>query len=460
MYNINDCINNTLVVTNIKIIKKNNRKIPYYQYRCLKCGYDCGGYYYKGVFYEENWVSAINGCACCSGKYCVTGLNDIATTDKYLINYFYNTDDGYKYRSGSEAKIMMICPFCNEKKLYKIADLKNKRYLPCVCNDNISIPNKFAYYVFQQLKEQNQIHDYCREYQPVWGKPYFYDNYFTINHTQYIVELDGELGHGLKIYGDNKNSKDTQGLQRDIIKDALAKENNVILIRIHTPYKNNNYLDFLKEQVYSNLSNLVNLNTINWNLVYSNVYKNTIKEVCTYYEQNHCLFSQETNLLNHMSNKFILQRQTIVKYLKIGKKYGWCSYMTRSEIKKNKYLEVITLYNKGVTLVNDIAQQLDLPEYTVKRLLNEGTKENLCYYSGKEVLKKTHQKPVYVLASNGELLKYYSSNNQCSESSLTDFGVYFSKNKISQFCTGNYPAKTYKGYIFTHELQGEHIYGI
>ena len=74
-----------------------------------------------------------------------------------------------------------------------------------------------------------------REYSRDWcgsgtRKAYSYDNYFEVNNKKYIVEMDGGLGHGKRTYKSSK--KDTNGIKRDIIKDNLAKEHNIEIIRV------------------------------------------------------------------------------------------------------------------------------------------------------------------------------------------------------------------------------------
>lgn len=91
--------------------------------------------------------------------------------------------------------------------------------MSCECNDNISMPNKIAYYSIKDIKN---ITNYQREYSPKWLKPYRYDNYFEYNHKQYVIEMDGAVGHGHNKY--KSLEPDVDGLVRDNIKDERSKK--------------------------------------------------------------------------------------------------------------------------------------------------------------------------------------------------------------------------------------------
>ena len=69
---------------------------------------------------NEKWVTESNmekqGCNCCSGKKVVKGINDIATTDPWMIPYFKNEEDVYTHSSCSGKVADVICPICNKEK--------------------------------------------------------------------------------------------------------------------------------------------------------------------------------------------------------------------------------------------------------------------------------------------------------------------------------------------------------
>ena len=92
-----------------------------------------------------------------------------------------------------------------------------KRGFHCTaCDDGISFPNKFGRSLLGQLPIE-----YCEyEWNPYWLKPYKYDSYFVYYGNEYVLEMDGDLGHGNKQF--NSKEKDVVGLSRDKLKDALA----------------------------------------------------------------------------------------------------------------------------------------------------------------------------------------------------------------------------------------------
>lgn len=112
-----------------------NRK--WYKYRCIKCG-------------NENWISEYRlkrkaGCnACCaSPQKVVRGINDIATTDAWMIPYIKNKEDAYKYNKSSGKCIDFVCPYCGKIYNKPIQYVFRKKHLSCICSDGISFPNKF-----------------------------------------------------------------------------------------------------------------------------------------------------------------------------------------------------------------------------------------------------------------------------------------------------------------------------
>ena len=83
-----------------------------------------------------------------------------------------NPEDGYKYSQCSAQKVEWKCPSCGHIQKAMISNVY-KRGLSClICNDGISIPNKFMASLLEELKE-----DYTPEY-IITGANYRYDFYF------------------------------------------------------------------------------------------------------------------------------------------------------------------------------------------------------------------------------------------------------------------------------------------
>ena len=60
---------------------------------------------------KELW-SRNTGCPVCKSFKVVKGYNDIATTAPWMIKYFSNKDDAYKYTMKSSNKVLTKCPNC------------------------------------------------------------------------------------------------------------------------------------------------------------------------------------------------------------------------------------------------------------------------------------------------------------------------------------------------------------
>ena len=122
------------------------------------------------------------------------------------------------------------------------------------------------------LKQTDTKFDFIkREYRPEWcsftlsnGKSKYgiYDIYFSVNGIEYVVEKDGEFHN--KSY---KNSKLTieEIKEIDSIKDKLAHEHNINMIRIDCAYCNENRFQYIKENVCnSKLADIVNLSNVDF----------------------------------------------------------------------------------------------------------------------------------------------------------------------------------------------------
>lgn len=379
-YNIGDHIIDDLYVTDRKIINASQ----YYKISCKKCGFASQDHYViknkELKHIDEYWclvttLKELKGCPCCFEKrsaIVVTGINDITTTDPWMIKYLANKDDAKKYSSGSNHPILMKCPDCGYERLYKPASLKTYTHLSCSCNDNYSLPNKFSYFVFKGMRN---ISNYQREYSPDWLKPYSYDNYFEYDNKKYVVEMDGALGHGKKSFGSKQ--KDVVGLKRDNIKDSLAKERGITVIRVNSEKSDLNYL---KENMQNMLSDIIDMSSVNWKYVYEKATSNIVKSVCEYAKSNYTFIGDkltEGKYIEEISIKFDIAPATVVRFLKIGRDLGWCEYTTYWERAKIIEDKVYELYqqdrNQGYEI---IAQKLGIEIWNVANATKKLIKNN------------------------------------------------------------------------------------
>ena len=182
-YNIGDQINGFEIIEHIEKKYSVNSKYRRAAYRC-RCLID--GY----IFEKKDYEIEKSGCPVCAHIVTSKGINDSATTDSWMVKYFENSDDAFKYAKNSNIKVNMKCPYCGTLKEMRIADLNKKGFSCPVCSDGISYPNKFAHELFSQLS--GQYKEYVFEYSPDWAGLCKYDNYIKYNDgKEIIIEMDG-----------------------------------------------------------------------------------------------------------------------------------------------------------------------------------------------------------------------------------------------------------------------------
>ena len=278
-----------------------------YKYHCNKCGNE--------DWMEYRHLSDSIGCNVCANKKIVVGINDIPTTDPWMVNYFQGGYDEAKlYTSGSNKYIYPICPDCGRIKSKKVTIQSIKIYhsIGCICNDKRSYPNKFSYALLEQLPVEN----WETEYSPEWANSYRYDNYFEYCGNKYILEMDG----GFHFKNNNLSGLTAEEAKLiDDYKDNLAKDHNIKVIRINCLKSD---LDYIKNNILnSELNLLFELSNVDWYICDKNSQKNIVKEVCKYWEENNHPQYSEIKRFFH-----IKADTTIRSYLKKGNKFGWCNY--------------------------------------------------------------------------------------------------------------------------------------
>ena len=306
----------------------------WYKYKCHKCGFDGGEHYKNGEYQEEYWIEESHllgkrktGCAVCcpTPRIIVPGINDIPTTDPWIVKYFQGGYDEAKlYTKSSGQKIYPICPDCRriKDKLIKINNIYTEKSIGCSCTDGQSYPNKFCHSLLEQLNM-----NFITEYSPEWIKPKRYDFYFELNEQKYIVEMDGNLGHGNIDNSMNGITKE-DSRQIDDYKDKLAVEHNIIVIRIDSKISE---LEYIKDKILnSELNNIFNLSKVNWLKCEEFALSNLVKKACEYKRDNPDMTTTQIGKIMNIS------RTTIKKYLKKGTKiWDWISYDAKEEMRKH-----------------------------------------------------------------------------------------------------------------------------
>ena len=268
----------------------------------------------------------------------IPGFNDIHTTRPDVEEWMHNKEDAYKYSMSSKEKILWDCPDCKNTFEERICNVKSNRLSCPFCSDGISYPNKFMYNSLYQIKDDLDFLE--REYNPDWCKFEFngnercgkYDVYFGINGQRYIVEMDGGLGHGNKVHTNSLLSQD-ELLQIDLIKDKLAQEQGIQVIRIDCNYKTDNkYTYILNNVLNSDLKDIIDLSKIDFDLSNKNSTNSLIVKAGELWNQG--------LTAGQIRKELKIGEGTVTSYLKTASEIGVCDYSVEKSKARSKYRKV------------------------------------------------------------------------------------------------------------------------
>ena len=340
-YNIGDIIKNetqNFKILDIDIIygeDSNGYKVPRKRYKleCLDCGY-------IGWKYECTIESGVK-CSCCGCNFVIIkGINDIATTDPWMIKYFINPEDAYKYGCHSYEFKHFKCPHCGRisNKEVKITTLKTKGHLPCICEDGKSYCEKFVFELLSQIKDIKFIYQFSQK-DVDWCENYLYD--FYIKDFNMIIET-----HGQQHYKDGFFNTREKQWEKDKLKRELAKDNGVKYY-IELNCSKTGVENLKKELLDSELSKILNLSNIDWNKCGEFALNNLSKLICNKYNE----IENKYNAISQIIDCFQLSRTTVINYLKKGNELGWCDY-TSNVGKRVMVIETGDIYDNVVELSN------------------------------------------------------------------------------------------------------------
>lgn len=308
----------------------------------------------------------------------------IITSASWLIQYFDDPLDAQRYSKRSAKRVNVHCPFCGHKKNMKIDDLFTYGFACPNCSDSFSYPSKFIRSLLTQLNI-NFIQEVTRKNIGFeWVGNYRYDFYFRINDRRIFLESDGHFH-----YGDYFETYE-QCHERDLIKDQLAMEHGIEVIRIDCKYPKNNRFEYIKNNIInSELKNIFNFETlnINWNACDKHARSSLFVEACDLWNCGKYTITDIANLLN-------LKPCTIATYLKDGDTLGLCSY--------------------------------DVVEAKIKGLQNGWNK-----------IKQEKSKPILLLKNNVPI-SVFPSAMELQRQSLKLYGKTFQNSAIRQVCNGIY----------------------
>ena len=254
------------------------------------------------------------------------GVNDLWTVRPDIATLLYNPEDGFLFREKSNKKAIFMCPKCQRNIGEKTISSVSARGISCpYCGDGISYPNKLMANILSELNvcyEREYNFDWCLY--PKYNNPNvkvkgIYD--FVINELNLIIEMDGGLGHGKKVYPTSvKTSEET--LYNDKQKDLLAHKHNYTVVRIDCDYKNDNIkFEYCKNNIIKSLNGYFDFSGLNWEEINNACQNSKFIEAINLYNKHNYSPMKIAEILN-------LKYSTINKYLHRGEELGMCKYFT------------------------------------------------------------------------------------------------------------------------------------
>ena len=245
---------------------------------------------------------------------------------KYIDSLFYNTD----------VKLYFKCNECNTtlpkilrpRELFRRNKVRNCEF----CGDGISYPEKLFFNIMKDIGKKYIKTSF------EWSQGKVYDSYFEEENL--IVEL-----HGIQHYEENSNFPMSLGeqIENDILKENIAIKNGIKnYIQLDCRYSEGEYIK--NSILNSELVNIFDFSSIDWDKVFINSEKSYIISVCNDWNT----LGNHIDTITILTEKYNVSRTSIRRWLKKGEKIGLCKY--DSEIlKKEKYNK----QQKNIITLND-----------------------------------------------------------------------------------------------------------
>ena len=288
----------------------------------------CGNTYYVTPL---AFLSSNRCPFCCKFPQKVGFSNCMWSTNSELAKLLLNPEDGYKHTQCSNKKADWKCPYCGYIIKNKNINDINRRGLSCPqCNDGISYPNRLMASVLSYLNiefEAEKRFKWCRFYFNNKLKQGVYDFYFLYENKEYIIEMDGNWH-----FNDNKMNGQTKEESRfiDLQKDRLAREHNIIPIRITS---DKSEMEYIKSEILtSELKNILDLSKIDWQECHKQSLTSLKIQACELWKKHHSTKIISTIMKRHQS--------TIIAWLKSCATADLCDYNPVIEI-QNRVLKII-----------------------------------------------------------------------------------------------------------------------
>ena len=284
-----------------------------YNFHCNKCGWNDG-------WLNESQLSIGRGCSCCSGKTVVPGINSVADTDPWIIDYFPGGyEEAKQYTRGSYKKISFQCPYCKDRSTPTyISNITRDHGFSCSCRSKISYPERFMK-AFLNVSKVKFIHQLSKTTFS-WCGNYRYDFYLLDYNC--IIEV-----HGLQHYEPSKFFRiDFEDeIKNDTNKKELALSNNINrYIEIDARLSDFNYL---KNSVLSNktLNQIIETSKVNWDNVLYEIYKSNYYEICDMWNNG-----ENAKII---AKNLGLSKNHVISVLKLSYRNDDTDYTTKNPVK-------------------------------------------------------------------------------------------------------------------------------
>ena len=259
----------------------------------------------------------------------------ISVTNPELVKYFLHSEDTHKYSAHCGKKVKMICPVCGAIKEQVIEHLTDRGFSCPVCSDGISWPEKFMYNVLKQIKIQFAREITNKRCGFEWADNYRYDFYFELDDEKYFIEMDGGF-HFSDAFNSYKYAQAT-----DTIKNTLAKEHGINIIRINCDYKDvEQRFHFVKNSIiHSDLNSLLDLDKVDWDQANRDAVNSYIIETAKMWNSGVYDKKQIAKILD-------VSVCAVKKYLLLATEAGICNY--DKELDKNYlFFNLIVIMGKN-----------------------------------------------------------------------------------------------------------------
>lgn len=237
----------------LKSKKENKTTIIFWICKC-----DCGNI--KSVQGGNLKRGASRSCGCLESELTIQRNKDtkclygkLKDEQPNLMQYLVNKNDG-ELTLGCRQKILCKCSKCESIRKIPVYYLSLNGFNCPNCSSKISYPNRFVYKLLNQLNiefETEMIFD--------WGINKRYDFYIPSHNC--IIEA-----HGMQHYKDCSWSKVEEQHNNDILKENIAKENNIEhYIQLDCRFSN---IKHIKNSIYnSEICSMFDLSKIDWDKI-------------------------------------------------------------------------------------------------------------------------------------------------------------------------------------------------